>query len=85
MNFRRLISFLLIFCLTFSQVAQAYSLARLPCKYQHTTSYSRTDGANQSCNRSGLTGNSGNLTVIAGGNIIGTGADFAANAGNIGL
>ena len=164
---RRFISHLLIFCLTFSQVAQAYTQAWLPHRppqhfidrtdtlgstltgdsvnitsgrdinitgsnvsaehdisvaamgnvniaaatdtygsdhYSHetttglqidgfnitdigpeTTSKARTDGSNQSENRSSLGTNSGKLTIMAGGNLVAQGADLAAKTGAVTL
>ena len=39
---RRLVLFLLILCLIYTQTAQAYSLAWLPYKYQHTSTHTET-------------------------------------------
>ena len=49
------------------------------------TSKAHTDGTKQSFSRSSFTSNSGNLSVMAGGNLIAGGTDLAANAGELAL
>ncbi|MFZ2334098.1 MAG: DUF637 domain-containing protein [Sideroxyarcus sp.] len=50
-----------------------------------TTNKARTDGSNQSYNRSSLTSKQGNLNLLAVGNLIASGTDFAADNGELAL
>ncbi len=50
-----------------------------------TTNKARTDGTNQSYNRSSFTSNSGNLSILAVGNLIASGTDLAADKGELAL
>ena len=50
-----------------------------------TTSKARTDGTNQSFNRSSLNSKEGNLSILSGGNLISSGADLVADKGDLAL
>jgi len=50
-----------------------------------TTNKARTDGTNQSFNRSSLNSKEGNLSILSGGNLISSGTDLAADKGDLAL